>query len=1359
MIGERARPVLGLALLAYLPALLSAPGRVPGDTKLSLYLDPARLIADSIWTWDSRQFSGWVPHQNVGYLWPSGPFYWFVERVLLLPDWIAHRLWIGTLLFLAGTGIVFFARRLELASTTVMVAAVVYQLSPYVLPYVSRTSALLLPWSLLGWILGFSVLIARHRRARDVAIWALLVASTGGLNATALAMIAPAPLIWILAESRGRGWRATTRLVVGLGAVAVLVNAWWITGLVTQGRFGAAVLSFSETLPSTAATSTSLEVLRGLGYWLFYDRNVAVELTSAAEPYMDLGVVLIAGLLLAAIGLVGLASLPDSIRRPAAIVLVVGVILAVGPHPFADPSPLWSSAAGNPTSALSLALRSSTRAAPLVVLVLALGAGAFTTRVRERWIERGASERRSLLAPALVVVLAVVNLPALVTGRLVDPVMERPERIPSAWIDVARFLDARLADGHDGAVLLVPGIESAAYRWGYPVDPILPALTDKRFVSRDWLPLGSAPHMDALYALDDAFQEGRLDPTALAPMARLLGADTLMVVNSHQYERFGTIRPERAALLMGDDPPGLTRLADFGRPSVNLAERFWSADQILAPSRPLPEITLWSVDDPAPSIRVSSEPTWIRADGTGLVDAASAGVIDGRDVTLDPVTVGSSGEIAVGPVVVTDSSRRRAHHWRSSQEVWGATEPDSGVVSVADVYDQRLALTSFGADETVVRPESIEAVASGYGTELSYWPEYRPTMALDGDPNTAWLVGDERDPRGHVYTITSDAPLDSLVLERTTDRDRWVTVVEIRADDGAWIRHQLDDTTSIVLDRPATRIEIRLAEIAWNDDATASHGDAVGFREVLPIELRRPEVIRVAPLDDGLSASAFVFTRLVADPVDDWRSDPEPRIVREFTSNTDIDLDVAVTARLAPRAASSVVAELLELVSLGPNDVVDHLVGHQAWAPWSSYDGDPSTAWWSAVGDERPTLIVPIDEPTDALVITQPESSPRIRRVLVSDGSGVAREVTVADDGRIEFDGIDGDRIEIVIAEADGREYVDRRTGRTVRHPIGVAEVVGASITSLDRVWTSECRDDLVRLDGEPVSLRLRGRIEALLGGAPFDVELCSDDVLLVDGVHRLETTSGLMTGVDIDRIVFTATDRSIGAAALTVPTELSRASRTFTVPPCSNTCVVEGFDGWNEGWSNDPVPSAVGRNAWILESSTTSQTFTTSWRPQSLMWLGLTTSGFALIAIVVAAGLLERRRRPAPTSSTVQETRMFPMSPPARSLRTSTTLAVLLVVVVALTVSPAWSLVPIACFAGAMLAGRRTRIDALTLTGRVGLGIVLLGCLFVIAQQIRTGAEPGFGWPSVFARAHRPVLTGLVMWAASHAFSREPSR
>ena len=41
--GERLAH-LGLALVAYVPPLWSAPGRVGADTKTYLYLDPGRLL-------------------------------------------------------------------------------------------------------------------------------------------------------------------------------------------------------------------------------------------------------------------------------------------------------------------------------------------------------------------------------------------------------------------------------------------------------------------------------------------------------------------------------------------------------------------------------------------------------------------------------------------------------------------------------------------------------------------------------------------------------------------------------------------------------------------------------------------------------------------------------------------------------------------------------------------------------------------------------------------------------------------------------------------------------------------------------------------------------------------------------------------------------------------------------------------------------------------------------------------------------------------------------------------------------------------------------------------------------------------
>ena len=145
-----------LALLAYVPALASSPGRMPADTKLYLYLNPGRLIGDAPCTFDARQFAGWVPHQVIAYLWPQGPWFWLGENVGL-PDWVTHRLWLGTLFLAAGAGVLWAARKLGLGLAAAFAAAILYQLAPYVLPYVSRTSAMLLPWAGLGWIVGLTV--------------------------------------------------------------------------------------------------------------------------------------------------------------------------------------------------------------------------------------------------------------------------------------------------------------------------------------------------------------------------------------------------------------------------------------------------------------------------------------------------------------------------------------------------------------------------------------------------------------------------------------------------------------------------------------------------------------------------------------------------------------------------------------------------------------------------------------------------------------------------------------------------------------------------------------------------------------------------------------------------------------------------------------------------------------------------------------------------------------------------------------------------------------------------------------------------------------------------------------------------
>ena len=884
-----------IALLAYIPLLLSAPGKLPADTKLYLYLNPGRLLSDAAWTWDNRQLGGWVPHQNVGYLWPTGPWFAFFDW-LNIPDWVAHRLWLGTLLIIAGLGARWLAKILDLPVNSAFIAGVAFQLSPYVLPYISRTSALLLPWALLPWIVGLTLKIIREPKLKYFAVFGLIIMSSGGLNATALLMIAPAPIVWLIDawSSRKISFRRALSLTGLLGLISLIMSAWWAAGLSVQGKFGAPVLSYSEALQSTSATSTATEALRGLGYWLFYDRNEVTALTSASTPYQNNLLVIAVGICLVIAGVIGLFS-DHKLKRPLSMMLFVGVVLSVGAYPSDSPSPLWSYFADNPKSAISLALRSSSRAVPLIALAFAIGLGIFVIKATNYLSQR--SPRLRHLAIPVVFLFICLNVPALFGGRYIDPAISRPQELPTAWTQAAQLLDQRFDAGHTGSVLILPGIESAAYRWGYPVDPILPGITKKPLITRDWLPLGSAPFMDLLYALDDSFQNGTADANSIAPIARLLGADTVMVVNSYQYERFGVNRPERSATLMSS-APGLTPLADFGTPSINLAEGDEPPDLQDFPPTALPEISLYEVNDATTGARITQNPIVVSADGSGMVDLAAAGLIDGKSSILASAALNEislrEAVLNAPEVIVTDSNRKRAHQWRGSQDVWGATEGVGPVVDSFDAFDNRLPVFPSATDrlETYSISENYSGSvmsATAYGALLSYLPEYRPSNANDGNTNTSWLIGWGVDPIGQILTYTSNLGHPKvehleLVPAQLSFAQRQVTAISVSIDGSPWTSHSIDPSASMTridLEEPAQSVRIRIDAVTAGDQQLA-----VGWAEVLPPAFQRSEEITV-PSDATMLVKpttpvSFVFTRLRADPYDPRRQDPELSINRNF---------------------------------------------------------------------------------------------------------------------------------------------------------------------------------------------------------------------------------------------------------------------------------------------------------------------------------------------------------------------------------------------------------------------------------------------------------------------------------------------
>src|SRR4029077_15754772 len=95
-----------LALLAYVPVLLTKPGKVVADTKSYLYLDPGRLLERAVSMWHPHIGMGPVTQQHLGSLFPMGPYYWVLHFVGV-PAWVSQRLWLGSILFGAALGVLF----------------------------------------------------------------------------------------------------------------------------------------------------------------------------------------------------------------------------------------------------------------------------------------------------------------------------------------------------------------------------------------------------------------------------------------------------------------------------------------------------------------------------------------------------------------------------------------------------------------------------------------------------------------------------------------------------------------------------------------------------------------------------------------------------------------------------------------------------------------------------------------------------------------------------------------------------------------------------------------------------------------------------------------------------------------------------------------------------------------------------------------------------------------------------------------------------------------------------------------------------------------------------------------------------
>ncbi|MFZ0251156.1 MAG: alpha-(1-_3)-arabinofuranosyltransferase family protein, partial [Acidimicrobiales bacterium] len=1151
-----------LAALAYAPLLAVRPGVVTPDTKTYLYLDPVRFLSQVPFMWNPTVALGTVTHEYIGYLLPMGPFY-VVLHVLDVPVWAAQRLWMGTIIFAAGAGVLYLCRVMGLRGPGPIAAATAYMLSPYFLQYAARISVILLPWAGLPFMLAFTIVALRRGGWREPALFAMVVALVSGINASSIIYVAVAPILWLLyavVVLRESTWRHA--LATGLRIAVLTLGAclWWMAGLEVEAAYGVNVLKYTETVSSTSQTSNPSEILRGLGYWYFYGSDHLGAWTTAAVRFTQQIGLLVTSYAVPVLALVSAAFVRWRERAFFLMVLFLGMVLSVGPFPYNDPTRIGGVLKNFMTNTTAgLALRSTDRATPVVLLALAMLLGSAVTALWRRLSVVG-------IATALLVVgLVLANNPSIFNGEAISAgSLVQPATLPSYQLAAIKHLNAT----HQSTrVFAIPGNDFASDRWGNTVDTPQPALLNRSFVTREQQIMGSIATADTLFAVDGPYQDGTANTNALAPMARLMGAGDLLVEYDQRYEHYGVPHPQLLAQLLSQTPLGLSDPTSFGAPRPNVStystlnEADLAAPANLAWPSPLVDYT---VANPRPLLRAESNTGAVvmEGDATGINNLAGLGLLNNDNAIYYAGTLaGDPSQLRQlagqgAQLVLTDTNRKQAFQWASMTANAGFTETPSDDPAKTDPRDSPIELFPDAGlnSKTVASYEgAVNITSSSYGNGITYNPEYAASSAIDNNFDSAWITGTfVPDPAGQWWQAQFAHPVTTnhitLVQPQRGDRSRWISSVTLTFDGKSPQRFELTKASHAesgqTLTFPTQSFHtVRVTIDSTTDDHQDFHSaSAVGFSEVeIPGQIVR-QVIDMPTQMLGSLGTASQADRLTVVMTRERESQYPPRDDPETTISRQFTLPTARTFTLAGSASLS---------ALIPDDEIDDLVGRSnsgAGGEITAYssgrlpgdlnatasttlDGNPSTAWQPGLGiaaQNGATLTYDLkgdhtfsqlnlqviadgrhSVPT-SMTITSGTQSRTITLPAIADSTVPGATATVP----VSFAPITGSHFVVtfdtVRAESAGNYY----SAGALALPLGIAEIGFPGVTSAPTPaqLPGNCVTNLLTIDGNPIDVKIVGTTQQALSGGEVQVVPCGPDaagIPLSAGTHIVETATG----------------------------------------------------------------------------------------------------------------------------------------------------------------------------------------------------------------------------------------------------------
>ena len=1180
---------LGFVVLS----VLQQPGKIVGDTKLDLVVDPLGFLGRALTLWDPEGAAGQMQNQAYGYLFPMGPFF-ALGRVLDLPPWLVQRLWIALLLSVAFLGVVVLAPRLRIGTPgTVLVAGIAYALSPRMITSMGTISSELVPMALAPWVLVPLAGVALHGSARRAATRSgLVVACIGGVNAVATAAVLPLAALYLVTRPPG----PLRRRLIGWWVLAVgLAAAWWAAPLLVFGRFSPPFLDYIESAARTTAPTDVLSVLRGTSHWVAPLRGVEGPVWPAGWSLVNDALPVAATVLLAAAGLAALCrpDLPERRWLVAAVLTGVGLVsmghLAAVDGLLAD----WlRDALDGPLAPL----RNVHKFDPVLRLPLVLGA-AHLAAVLVRRVRRGSGggapvpggrpgpatgwAARGLLV-ALVLAVVAAATPAL-AGRLVP--QDGFEELPGYWQETADFL---AAEQPSGRALLVPSTSHGTYAWGTTTDEPLQPLARSPWEVRNQIPLTPEGHIRMLDAVEGRLTRGEGSAGLTRFLARA-GISHLVLRNDLDATTPGVTRSMlvRQAL---ENSPGITPVADFGPVlGESAADGGTVVDAGLV--EPAPAIQVYEVSDVAPQAWTAplSSAVGVHGGPDGLLALEDRGLVTDR-----PTVTAGDPDVPVDAAMLSDAWVRRE---RNFGRIASATS--AGLTTM-----DPLRLDAPARDYTMPGPAAAEATVAYFNGALSASSsasdpdgfqasqlDAQPWSALDRNLLTAWQPAPWAGAATPAWwRLTTAEPFTaSGVIVRLGEQLGGQRPDRLRlTTDAGGITVPVADTGEPqilpLVQGPSRSLTISTVD----DDAAGPTGYGFSLAEVSVPGVNVQRTVVAPPIDGPVEAYAFDVSPgrsgCIVDSAGAARcaatlaDAAEESLVLDRVFDTDGAADHAVTATALPRLGPDFDA-MLALVRGSPQveGSSSSLFDPRA-SPAAAVDGDPGTTWMAGIDDPRPTLELTFPEvrTIDSVrVVVDPGAAVSVPTAVTVDDGGLPRTVQLDEDGTARFAPMVTDRVSVTLELPEVRESVDPRTRWEQQLSTGVSELeLGGPnpVTDPGTVVPMPCGSGPdVQVDGVVLSTTATATMADLTAVRPIPLEVCSGDpvVPLGSGEHRLQARAGFLLTAESVTLARTgtATDPTPAGRTAVERSSWDAEHRTVEVAERDEPTLLVVPENANPGW------------------------------------------------------------------------------------------------------------------------------------------------------------------------------------------------